>query len=83
MKIYPTVWRKDGFGLRRIALPNVTSRETILTRYHRRSPSLRCAYWQIWHDGPKGKRVIDRALTLTVAKKRIEYIKANPQVLHD
>ena len=76
MRFYPIVWRKDGFGTKRIDLPNNVM-EGRRGLGQQSNPSIRCAHYQIWYRDLAGTRVVDRASTAAIARRRIRLMKAN------
>ena len=76
-KIHPIRWRRDGFGTQVIDLPTagtcVTGKGVVLGEELPRDPIQR-GYVKIWKAGAE-RRVVDRALTVKAARRRIEQIK--------
>lgn len=78
VKIRPIQWRKDGFGLKLVDLPDVRQNPEA-RRLPFISPMLkapiRCRYWQIWTTVNGENRVVDRATTKKKAIERIRRMK--------
>lgn len=73
-KIGPIRWRKDGFGIQILAYPKTEQ----LSRSERPKSALyQRGYIKIWYRYPYGNRVVDRALKIRAAYKRIAELKSN------
>lgn len=77
-RVGPIRWRKDGYGTQVLtfsaggeclALP--TGGEVVPS-----GKPLQRGYVKVWWQGPVERIVVDRALTVRVARRRIAHIKA-------
>lgn len=80
-KIGPIKWRRDGYGTQVLDFPSGGTcvhdgRGNVLGTEYPSDPIQR-GYVKIWHRDVDGDpRVVDRALTVAVARRRIELLKS-------
>jgi hypothetical protein len=63
-RVFPIIWRRSGFGIKRIEAVEVIYRDDLFET--KPSRIIRQTSYQIWFDG----KVIDRALTKKSALRR-------------